>query len=196
MPRKYKLFVGNPEADVNTRTEEDFKDLTEQEFIATVRETCCDIVLDLSVNEYYLYRLFPSSNKITITKEMIRLMSCDSDAYITDLPISGSKKSIEFKVTNKNCIDCNECYHCVDCKYCKACQYCSHCTTCEYCEQCNECIECDECDECQTCVRSNYCYDCSNCNECNSCEDCDQCNCCDDCHDKYQVSWVQGPTLR
>lgn len=196
MPRKYKLFVGNPKADVNTRTEEDFKDLTEQEFIATVRETCCDIVLDLSVNDYYLYRLFPSSNKSTITKEMIRLMSCDPDTYITDLPISGSKKSIEFKVTNKNCIDCDECFNCVDCRYCKACQHCSHCTSCEYCEQCNECIECDECDDCQTCIRSNYCYDCSNCNECNSCEDCDQCNCCDNCHEKYQVSWVQGPALR
>ena len=196
MSRKYKLFVGNPEADVNTRTEEDFKDLTEQEFITTIKEMCCDIVLDLSVNDYYLYRLFPSSNKSTITKEMIRLMSCDPDAYITDLPISGSKKSIEFKVTNKNCIDCDECFNCVDCRYCKACQHCSHCTSCEYCEQCNECIECDECDDCQTCIRSNYCYDCSNCNECNSCEDCEQCNCCDDCHEKYQVSWVQGPTFR
>lgn len=196
MPRKYKLFIGNPEADVDTRTEANFKDLTEQEFIDTIHGTCCDIVLDLSVNEYYLYRLFPSSNKTTITKEMIRLMSCNLDAYITDLPISGSKKSIEFKVTNKNCIDCDECFNCDDCKYCKVCQHCKHCTSCEYCEQCNECIECKDCEDCQTCVRDNYCYSCSNCNECNSCEDCNQCNCCDDCHDKYQVSWVQGPTFR
>lgn len=196
MPRKYKLFVGNSEADVNTRTEADFKDLTEQEFIATIKETCCDIVLDLSVNDYYLYCLFPSSNESTITQEMIQLMSFNKDAYITNLPISSSNGIIKYKITNKNCYNCDECYHCVDCKYCNACRYCNYCATCKFCEKCDDCLACKDCEDCQSCIRSNYCYDCSACEQCDSCEDCNRCICCDNCHDKYQMSFLQGPARR
>lgn len=196
MPRVYKLFVGNPEADVNTRTEADFKDLTEQEFINTANNTCCDIVLDLSTNNYYLYRVFPSTNKTTISDEIIQAMFHNQDSYISDLPIFGAVKSITYKITNKNCIDCDECIYCDNCKYCRACKDCKQCTTCEFCEQCNECIECKDCERCQTCTRSSYCCDCTDCNTCNSCEDCYQCNYCDDCFEKYQKSWVQGRTFR
>lgn len=126
----FKLFVGNYNSDIKLRSENDFKDLTEQEFYDYLNHMACDTVYDRFT---HILRIYPSSNKINIST----FYPPGTTVRPENLIMNFSDDSLRYIPTCTNCVDCKAC---VDCNKCRVCEECDSCINCEYCTSLgNEC---------------------------------------------------------
>lgn len=141
----YKIYTGEFNDPVSTRTNDKFKDLSFDEYHDYIKNYQCDSIYDA---ENQVKCIYPSSNTATYKSIDYTNTAVDYKTYI---------------VTNYNCNNCyfcDKCENCVNCLYCQTCENCDTATRCSFCKGCTNtvlCLKCYDCDLCHHCLGIQHC---------------------------------------
>lgn len=157
---KYKIYHGEFNSSISTRTDNQYSDIRLDEFKHYIKKNSCDIVHDVN---HDIYCIYPSTNV--------------NNSYLHG--IAWSHIVYDYKnyiVTNQYCIDCEDCFNCINCDSCLHCKLCRQCVQCKNCDDCINSMYCSYCTKCDNSKHCIACKDSSNCMSCESVRNCVYCS--------------------